>query len=194
MVCGCHVINFHRNCPHRCGRDAYVSFLARPNPQLTVNDTHTTGMLILLLWYITFRFLPFDTSLSSKYKAAEHLNLNGDFASMGLYYQQQLKRTKGNSVYMCENCHAHIFQSCQIVSDSFTGITGQGLLVSRAVNLDEGSIEKRRLRTGTYLVKDVRCVQCHEYLGWKYISSSEEAEKYKEQMLVMEASQLHLSI
>lgn len=122
------------------------------------------------------------------------------YLQMGLYYQKQLTNNDNKNshsptgatgaIYRCANCHTHIFQASQVVSDSFTGVTGEGLLVSRAVNLDEGKTEKREFRTGMYQVRDVYCVQCHNYLGWRYIKSSSQSERYKEHMLVMEANEL----
>jgi hypothetical protein len=64
-------------------------------------------------------------------------------------------------------------------------------LVARVVNVDQGSLETRELRTGKYVVNDISCQQCHAYLGWKYIRASLPEERYKENMYMMEQHELY---
>lgn len=47
--------------------------------------------------------------------------------------------------------------------------------------------EVRKLMTGMFKVKDVKCKQCLTTIGWKYLEASAPSQKYKENHFVIEA-------
>ncbi|VUG20444.1 DEBR0S8_01882g1_1 [Brettanomyces bruxellensis] len=65
------------------------------------------------------------------------------------------------------------------------------LFVSDVLNVklsDDKSFQ--RMRTGRYVVKTIYCRQCQTNIGWKYLFSEEDGEKYKEGRFVIERTQL----
>lgn len=88
--------------------------------------------------------------------------------------------------YACAACLTHVSASNLIISDRYRGASGDALLIYDVVNADCGSIRTSRMTTGTYTVCDLRCRQCGHYLGWKYVTSSEESQKFKEGRYILE--------
>lgn len=46
------------------------------------------------------------------------------------------------------------------------------------------------MTTGKHVVRDIRCKQCGETVGWKYDKAYEANEKYKENKYILEAELL----
>lgn len=51
----------------------------------------------------------------------------------------------------------------------------------------------KNMITGQYIVQDITCAQCGSDVGWTYVKSLEEAEKYKEGMYILEVEKICLS-
>lgn len=47
-------------------------------------------------------------------------------------------------------------------------LTGTVLSLSR-VNVIEGEPNDRQMTTGAHVVRDIHCIKCGTYLGWKYV-------------------------
>ena len=57
---------------------------------------------------------------------------------------------------------------------------------SFSINIKQGPLEDRPMRTGIHTVCDIYCVYCQAYLGWKYERAYEVSEKYKEGKFILE--------
>jgi hypothetical protein len=102
---------------------------------------------------------------------------------MGRLFKVHLDKA---DVYSCQNCGTHLSSKCQIISKAFHGRGGKAYLMESAVNVYLGPKEDRRLLTGKHEVADIFCIDCHICLGWKYISASDESQKYKEGHYILE--------
>lgn len=88
--------------------------------------------------------------------------------------------------YGCRRCRTHLSSSTQIMSKDYRGKTGDAFLMSKVVNVIEGSIETRPMITGDYLVCDILCHWCKSLLGWKYLESERKDQRYKEGKYILE--------
>ncbi|KAG7812186.1 hypothetical protein KL921_001418 [Ogataea angusta] len=92
--------------------------------------------------------------------------------------------------YGCGQCLTHLSSSNQIISDQYTGKTGDALLINSVVNVVLGEPEVREMTSGLYTVCDIKCHQCHKLLGWKYIKSHQASQKFKEQRYILEINNM----
>jgi uncharacterized protein CbrC (UPF0167 family) len=53
-----------------------------------------------------------------------------------------------------------------------------------------GREEKRPMKTGMYVVKDIACKSCGTNVGWTYVTAEEESEKFKEGKFILETQVL----
>ena len=102
---------------------------------------------------------------------------------MGRLFKVTLDRQE---IYACGECGTHLSSRCQIISKAFHGRGGKAYLMESAVNVYMGPKEERRLLTGRHEVADIFCIDCHSLVGWKYISASDESQKYKENHFILE--------
>ncbi|QPG75489.1 hypothetical protein FOA43_002844 [Brettanomyces nanus] len=94
-------------------------------------------------------------------------------------------------ILRCKQCHNHICTNKLVISTNFYGNYGPALFVSKVLNIKLGDSEEfKKMRTGKYEVKTIYCKQCDVNLGWKYLYSEQEGEKYKEDKFVIERSLL----
>ncbi|KAG4087286.1 Yippee/Mis18 [Neocallimastix lanati (nom. inval.)] len=89
-------------------------------------------------------------------------------------------------VYCCAKCKTHLSQSGEIISKSFQGYTGKAWLFNRVVNIFQGECENRNMTTGIHKVADIYCSNCKLNVGWKYIKTYENSQKYKEGKYILE--------
>ncbi|KAH3660085.1 hypothetical protein OGAPHI_007290 [Ogataea philodendri] len=90
-------------------------------------------------------------------------------------------------ILRCKQCHNHICLTSLIISDNFTGSLGAAFFVSKVLNVKLSKTRDfKRMKTGRYEVKGISCKQCDSTLGWKYLYSEEDKEKYKEGRFVVE--------
>nr|ODN88580.1 hypothetical protein L203_02586 [Cryptococcus depauperatus CBS 7841] len=68
----------------------------------------------------------------------------------------------------------------ELVSKSFTGLSGRAYLMNSTINTVLGKIEDRKLLTGTHTVADLQCANCDASLGWMYIKAPNGEQRYKE--------------
>ena len=73
---------------------------------------------------------------------------------------------------------------------NFRGQHGKAYLFAHVVNIDQEEAVERNMTTGRHVVRDIRCRQCHETVGWKYDKAYETSEKYKEGKFILEAELL----
>ncbi|CED85120.1 Predicted Yippee-type zinc-binding protein [Phaffia rhodozyma] len=104
--------------------------------------------------------------------------------------QQTRAHLTGRKIYGCGRCGTHLTTVEALLSKRFTGKFGQATLFYSVVNVLEGPPEDRRMTTGLHTVVDLRCLKCETYLGWKYIKSFEQSEKYKENCFLLERALL----
>ena len=58
-----------------------------------------------------------------------------------------------------------------VLLQNFCTRTGKAELFEMVSNVQEGKKEERAMITGIYTIRDIRCKQCLELLGWKYVGS-----------------------
>lgn len=73
---------------------------------------------------------------------------------------------------------------------SFRGQHGKAFLFDKVVNVIPGETEERSMTTGRHIVRDIKCRQCQQNVGWTYDKAFEESEKYKEGKFILEAELL----
>lgn len=88
--------------------------------------------------------------------------------------------------YGCRRCRTHLSSSTQVMSKDYRGKTGDAYLMTKVVNVIEGSIETRPMITGDYVVCDILCHWCKSLLGWKYLESERKDQRYKEGKYILE--------
>ena len=54
----------------------------------------------------------------------------------------------------------------------------------------EEEAAERNMTTGRHIVRDIKCRQCKDTVGWKYDKAYEQNEKYKEGKFILEAELL----
>ena len=74
----------------------------------------------------------------------------------------------------------------ELISSHFTGHHGPASLYNSAVNISLAKEEVRSLISGRHTVRDVHCLRCDNYLGWKYVEAPSGALKYKEGKFILE--------
>jgi hypothetical protein len=102
---------------------------------------------------------------------------------------EELDDTKLHSqLFICKTCGIHICHGSDVISREFHGSTGKAYLFNNALNLNFGLTDDRRLRTGIHSVQDCFCVNCNQELGWTYVATEEESQRYKIGKFVLELS------
>ncbi|GIX63441.1 thioredoxin, putative [Babesia caballi] len=65
--------------------------------------------------------------------------------------------------------------------------SSRGSATARRVhNVTEGPVEDRMMTTGQHSISDIYCNRCGSNLGWKYLESSQESQKYKRGKYILE--------
>ncbi len=120
---------------------------------------------------------------------------------MGLVYNIYLNAKR---IYGCKTCKTHLADHDEIISrvrlsllpysvpltrfpmQNFRGQHGKAYLFNKVVNISEGPPGERNMTTGKHIVRDIRCRQCGEVVGWKYDWAYESTEKYKVDKFILE--------
>ncbi|TRM70026.1 yippee zinc-binding/DNA-binding /Mis18, centromere assembly-domain-containing protein [Schizophyllum amplum] len=97
---------------------------------------------------------------------------------------------EGRPVYSCSKCSAVITLQDELISKTFSGREGRGLLAHSATNVRLGKKEDRPLMTGVHTVADITCLGCGDRLGWFYHKAADPTQKYKEGKYVLEKEKL----
>ncbi|TCD70068.1 hypothetical protein EIP91_005050 [Steccherinum ochraceum] len=77
-----------------------------------------------------------------------------------------------------------------MMSRAFNGQHGRAYLFDGVVNVIEGEPNDRQMTTGAHVVRDIHCIKCGTYLGWKYDRAYEPSQKYKEGKFILERNLL----
>lgn len=93
-------------------------------------------------------------------------------------------------VYSCNHCRTHLTCHEDLISKCFHGRHGRAFLFDNCVNVHRHSPEDRQLITGRHRVCDISCLHCNSIVGWTYIESYEESQRYKEGKFILE--KIHL--
>ena len=83
---------------------------------------------------------------------------------------------EGDKIYACARCNTHLSERNEIISKEFMG----------GINITQGPLEDRPMRTGLHTVCDIYCMYCQALVGWKYERAYEPREKYKEGKYILE--------
>ena len=73
---------------------------------------------------------------------------------------------------------------------NFRGQHGKAYLFNTVVNVIQDEASERNMTTGRHMVRDIKCRQCKNVVGWKYDKAYEPSEKYKEGKFILEAELL----
>ncbi|KAF9937936.1 hypothetical protein BGZ67_000708 [Mortierella alpina] len=87
---------------------------------------------------------------------------------------------KGDQIYTCSGCHAHLARNDDIISKGFQGRHGRAYLFKSVQNITLGPKEDRTLMTGLHSVADITCI----------IYAFEESQKYKEGKFIVEKAKI----
>lgn len=112
---------------------------------------------------------------------------------MGLRHTEFFDNTSYESsstqIIVCDECLAHLCLSSLVLSDNFSGLSGDALLVDKLINISTDNRDlKTEMKTGLYLVNKIHCSQCLTELGWMYKKLFKYLEVYKEGKFVIEKS------
>lgn len=103
------------------------------------------------------------------------------------FFENTSYDSKNNKIFVCNECLSHLCLSNLVISDQFTGASGNAYLVDKLINVQpDGPDQEKTFRTGVYVVNDIRCSQCRTRLGWYYKKLAAYAEAYKEGKYVVE--------
>ena len=80
----------------------------------------------------------------------------------------------------------NIVHSLTAFNQSFRGQHGKAFLFDKVVNVIPGETEERSMTTGRHIVRDIKCRQCQQNVGWTYDKAFEQSEKYKEGKFILE--------
>ncbi|KAH3678268.1 hypothetical protein WICPIJ_008870 [Wickerhamomyces pijperi] len=109
---------------------------------------------------------------------------------MGIRYSSYLTTsidtTTPVTTYTCRGCRTHLSSSEMILSKGYRGSTGLAYLMDRVINVKLANKQYKDMLSGKYLVSDIKCHQCDHLVGWKYHTSMETSQKYKEGKYVLE--------
>eukprot|EP00301_Raphidiophrys_heterophryoidea_P019286 c4246_g1_i1.p1 GENE.c4246_g1_i1~~c4246_g1_i1.p1 ORF type:complete len:111 (-),score=15.88 c4246_g1_i1:89-421(-) len=106
---------------------------------------------------------------------------------MGKIFKAYLSSDK---IYSCLNCGTHFTQQDSLISKAFLGRYGRAFLFDKVVNVNFGPVEVCQLTTGMHTTREVYCVSCADYVGWKYEEAFEESQKYKEGKFILERAKI----
>ena len=81
---------------------------------------------------------------------------------------------KGDKIYVRWN--THLSERNEIISKEFMGGHGRAYLFNRVINITQGPLEDRPMRTGLHTVCDIYCMYCQALVGWKYERAYESRE------------------
>ncbi|KAK6204560.1 uncharacterized protein RJT21DRAFT_111130 [Scheffersomyces amazonensis] len=105
------------------------------------------------------------------------------------YFDNSKYESPDLKIITCKGCSSHLCLSSLIISDNFSGSSGPAYLVGNLINIEyDQNPQEKEMRTGFYLVDDIRCHQCKLNLGWYYKKSFTYRETYKEGKFVIEKS------
>lgn len=110
---------------------------------------------------------------------------------MGLVHTDFFENTSYDSsdtqIIVCNECLSHLCLLDLVLSDGFTGASGKAYLVDKLINVQpEGHDQETPMKTGTYVINKIRCLQCFTTLGWYYKKLYNYLELYKEGKYVIE--------
>ncbi|RKP06823.1 Yippee/Mis18 [Thamnocephalis sphaerospora] len=102
---------------------------------------------------------------------------------MGLIHKQFLS---GNRIYGCSGCKTHLATKDGVMSTAFQGQHGRAYLFQTVVNVIEGPPQDRPMTTGLHTVRDIKCCECYQVIGWRYVKAYNEDQRYKEGRYILE--------
>lgn len=72
-------------------------------------------------------------------------------------------------IYSCAKCQTHLAQNNQVMSKAFQRSGKKAYLFFNCENIELEECEDRILLNGVHTVANIRCIQCKNVLGWKYV-------------------------
>ncbi|KAG5360847.1 Protein yippee-like MOH1 [Yarrowia sp. B02] len=96
-------------------------------------------------------------------------------------------------IYCCISCKSHLSRNDDLESKEFKGKFGDAFLFDQVVNVKKAEPVLKNMITGQYIVQDITCAQCGSDVGWTYVKSLKETERYKEGKFILEVEKICLS-
>lgn len=99
--------------------------------------------------------------------------------------KSNLKELDKSQCYACKDCGTHIGLESDVANRTYQVGQGafsektRGYLFNNAVNLTFGATKTETFTSGSYEISSVTCAKCGLSMGWKYLSSSNEANASK---------------
>lgn len=80
--------------------------------------------------------------------------------------------------YVCKKCSTYLSTKQQIISSKCLTDEqdNKRFLVDDVMNVYFAKNEKRTLRSDTFMVANMHCIDCHSVLGWKSIEAHDDKE------------------
>ena len=72
---------------------------------------------------------------------------------------------EGDKIYACARCNTHLSERNEIISKEFMGGHGRAYLFNRIINITQGPLEDRPMRTVLHTVCDIYCMYCQALVG-----------------------------
>ncbi|KAI7734147.1 hypothetical protein M8C21_020551 [Ambrosia artemisiifolia] len=93
-------------------------------------------------------------------------------------------------LYSCNRCRNPIALRNNLLSKNFKARSGQAYMFSEVTNVVLGEKREQQLLTGRFVVADVYCSNCKEVLGWKYLKSFDDSQRYKLGRFIIEKAKV----
>jgi len=106
---------------------------------------------------------------------------------MGRFFLSYLN---GKNVFQCSKCGSHLATGDCVISKQFQGRHGKAYLFDSVVNTVQGEPQDRLFNSGEYTVQDLLCMVCESTIGWRYVASKQEDQKYKEGKFIIEKTMM----
>ena len=96
-------------------------------------------------------------------------------------------------IFCCCACDFHVTALERVASCGFVGKHGPAVLVHSVVNIVESEQEQfLKLSSGEYIVREIECISCKKYMGFRYIHSFTPECTYKINMYLLERSSVEM--
>ncbi|CAG9762520.1 unnamed protein product [Ceutorhynchus assimilis] len=98
-----------------------------------------------------------------------------------------LENMGGTRLFACARCDTIVTNGAELISTRFMAATGRAFLFNKVVNLVYSKkVQDKVMLTGHHKIREVSCKSCEYKLGWMYEFSTQEDQKYKEGLVILE--------
>jgi len=103
------------------------------------------------------------------------------------YYAHSLGPVRVARILICKACNFYIASMNDLLSRGYSGThSAKAGLFENASNVSLGERKILLMHSGAYTVREIRCINCDSYIGWKIVQAHEPRERWKEDAYVLE--------